>query len=194
MTRHIFRIVGVLLACMLLVTGTALAKSAQQQREEIQNLQTKALTNLYKQKPHARNVIESCYGYATISATGSQLGITGDAHGRGLAVNNHTGERIYMKMQEYKLGFGFGIKEYDLIFVFGTPDAWKNFISGKFKFGGEAGASATDSVSGGTMDGATMVDEGIWVYQTTTKGLSADVSVKGMSIYPNKKLNDKNAK
>ena len=177
------------LTLLLAFSVTAFAKSANQQRTEIQGLHTQALTNLYELSPNARDVINNAYGYATISATGSQLGLLGGAHGRGLAVNNRTGEQLYMKMEAYQVGIGLGVKEYDLIFVFGTKHAWDSFISGKFKVGGAAEASATDGYSGGAIEGADIVAKDTWVYQVTTKGLAVGAMLKGLSIYPNRKLN-----
>ena len=100
-----------------------------------------------------------------------------------------TGARVYMKMEAYQLGIGLGVKEYDLIFVFGSQHAWESFISGKFKVGGSAEASATDGYSGGAIEGADIVGKDIWVYQVTTKGLAVGAAIKGLSIYPNRKLN-----
>lgn len=170
------------------------AKEAQKiakEKGEIDALSQKILTRLYAKQPNAQNVIKKCYGYATIGATGTQFGILGDSHGRGIAINNETGEKIYLSMKEYKLGIGIGIKEFDLIFVFATPDAWKLLTNGKFKFGGEAEAAATDNINGASLEGAVAVDKGMWVYQSTTKGLTVGLNLKGLDIYPNKKLNEK---
>ena len=183
------RLIIVTLTLLLALSVTAFAKSADQQRAEIQELQAKALDHLYDLTPNAHEVLDNCYGYATISATGSQLGLLGGAHGRGLAVNKETGEHLYMKMEAYQLGIGLGVNEYDLIFILGSKDAWDSFISGEFKVGGSAEASATDGYSGGTIEGADIVAKDIWVYQVTTKGLAVGVAIKGMSIYPNRKLN-----
>ncbi|WP_039957441.1 YSC84-related protein [Selenomonas infelix] len=183
------RLIVLTLTLLLAFSVTAFAKSANQQRTEIQELHTQALTNLYELSPDARDVINNAYGYATLSATGSQLGLLGGAHGRGLAVNNRTGEQLYMKMEAYQVGIGLGVKEYDLIFVFGTKHAWDSFISGKFKVGGAAEVSATDGYSGGAIEGADIVAKDTWVYQITTKGLAVGAMLKGLSIYPNRKLN-----
>ena len=182
------KIFGMFILSMLFMTSVQ-AKSVEKQREEIDALSQKVLTRLYEKYPNSERVIKFCYGYATLGATGSQTGFTGDSHGRGIAFNNETGEKVYMKMQEFKLGFGVGIKEFDLVFVFGTKESWDNFISGKFKFGVEANAAATDSIKGASLDGASMVGQNMWVYQNTTKGVSIAATLKGMNIYPNKKLN-----
>ncbi len=118
-----------------------------------------------------------------------KLGIFGDAHGRGLAINNETGERLYMRMKEMGLGLGLGVKEYDLIFVIGTEAAWNSFISGDIKFASAAEAAASDGVTGDSIEGASIAAKGVWVYQITKKGLTLDASIKGTKIYPDKKLN-----
>jgi lipid-binding SYLF domain-containing protein len=118
-----------------------------------------------------------------------KLGLFGSAHGRGLAVNNQTGEKVYMRMQEMGIGLGLGVKEYDLIFVIGTEQAWQSFIAGDIKFASAADASASDGQAGGAVEGASIAAKGIWVYQMTKKGLSLDASIKGTKIYADKKLN-----
>lgn len=161
------------------------------EQAEIQELSTKALNNLYEKVPASKRVIKDCYAYATLSNTGMKLGIFGDAHGRGLAVNNVTGEKIYMRMNEMGIGLGLGVKEYDLIFVISTENAWKSFISGDIKFASAAEAGASDGKAGGSVEGASIAANGVWVYQMTKKGLTLDASIKGTKIYADKKLNGK---
>ena len=159
------------------------------ERAKIDELSEKALANLYEKVPSAERVIENCYAYATLSNTGMKLGIFGDAHGRGLAVNNETGERLYMRMKEMGVGLGLGVKEYDLIFVIGTETAWNSFVSGDIKFATSAEAAASDGATGDSIEGASIAAKGIWVYQITKKGVALDASIKGTKIYPDKKLN-----
>jgi len=99
MGKITLRLLAVTLMLMLALSGAVLAKSADQQRAEIGRLHTKALTNLYEVNPNAQDVIAGSYGYATISSTGAKIGLFGSAHGRGLAVNNVTGARVYIKME-----------------------------------------------------------------------------------------------
>ncbi|MBQ1808551.1 MAG: hypothetical protein IIZ87_03360, partial [Selenomonas sp.] len=119
MKKILTLVMTTLLLCML--TATSFAATSQEkinkERAEIDNLSVQALHRLYAKVPSAENVINSCYAYATLSNTGMKLGLFGSAHGRGLAVNNQTGEKVYMRMQEMGVGLGLGVKEYDLIFV-----------------------------------------------------------------------------
>ena len=160
----------------LVTASTVFAATAAEKRAQINQLHDKALANLYAKYPHAQRVINNCYAYATLSNTGIKLGIFGDAHGRGVAINNQTGERL-------------GAKEYDLVFLISNREAWDNFIAGKIRFGASADASATDGVSGGAIDGATYAAPGVWVFQMTTKGVAVEATLKGTKIYKDKKLN-----
>ena len=159
------------------------------ERAKIDELSEKALTNLYAKIPSAKRVIQDAYAYATLSNTGMKLGLFGDAHGRGLAVKKDTAEKVYMRMNEMGVGLGLGVKEYDLIFVMETEDAWRSFISGDIKFATSAEAAAGDGKASASIEGASIAGKGLWVYQLTKKGLAVDASIKGTKVYPYKKLN-----
>ena len=191
MKKILTLVMTTLLLCML--TATSFAATSQEkinkERAEIDNLSVQALHRLYAKVPSAENVINSCYAYATLSNTGMKLGLFGSAHGRGLAVNNQTGEKVYMRMQEMGVGLGLGVKEYDLIFVIGTEKAWNAFIAGDITFASSADASASDGEAGGAIEGASIAANGVWVYQMTKKGLALEASINVTKIYADKKLN-----
>lgn len=180
---------AVTLMLCLFTAATVNAASPAQQRKEIDELSQKALNLLYEKYPHARRVINNCYAWATLSNSGVKVLFVGSSHGRGVAVNNQTGERVYLHMKELSAGLGVGAKEYNLIFLINTRDAWDNFIIGKTRFGASAEASADDSVNGGTIEGADYVAPGVWVFQMTTKGLALEATLKGTKIYKDKNLN-----
>lgn len=165
------------------------AAKAVKERAEIEQLSEQALERLYEKVPSAQRVINNSYAYATLSNTGIKLGIFGSAHGRGIAVNNQTGERVYMRMRESSAGFGLGVKEYDLIFVIANKEAWDSFTKNNWKVGGSAEAAASDGKAGDAIEGAIIVRNGVWVYQMTKKGLALEAAIKGTHIYPDKDLN-----
>ena len=151
-------VLATLLLCMFTATAFAASSySVAKQRQQIDELHAKTLEKLYAKYPHANRVIDECYAYATLSNSGVKILFVGSDHGRGLAINNQTGEKVYLHMEELSAGLGFGAKEYDLIFLINTPDAWENFIAGKTRFGASAEASADDGVNGGTIEGAEYV-------------------------------------
>lgn len=185
-----FLVTLTVLMCLLTATTAFAAKdSAAEQRWQIDQLSAKTLDKLYAKYPHARRVIDNCYAWATLSNSGVEVLFIGSSHGRGVAVNNRTGERVYLRMKELSAGLGIGAKEYNLIFLINTPEAWENFIVGKTRFGASAEASADDGYSGGTIEGAEYVAPGVWVFQMTTKGLALEATLKGTKIYKDKKLN-----
>ena len=191
MKKMLAMLMAALLICLMSATAFAATSPDKiaKQRAEIDTLSVQALQRLYNKVPSAQNVIKNCYAYATLSNTGIKLGLLGDAHGRGLAINNDTGEKVYMRMKEMGIGLGLGVKEYDLIFVISTEKAWNAFIAGDLKFASSAEASASDGQAGGAIEGASIAANGIWVYQITKKGLALDASIKGTKIYADKKLN-----
>ena len=150
-------VLATLFLCMFTATALAKSDSVAEQRRQINELHEKTLEKLYAKYPHAQRVINECYAYATLSNSGAEILFVGSDQGRGLAINNETGERVYLHMKELSAGLGLGAKEYDLIFLINTPDAWENFIVGKTRFGASAAASADDGVNGGTIEGAEYV-------------------------------------
>ena len=188
--KKIFAMLTVLLCLLTATTALAASKnSVAEQRKQIDQLSAKTLEKLYAEYPHAQRIINECYAWATLANSGVKVLFIGSSHGRGVAVNNQTGERVYLRMKELSAGLGLGAKEYNLIFLLNTREAWENFIIGKTRFGASAGASADDGVSGGSIEGAEYVAPGVWVFQMTTKGLTLEATLKGTKIYKDKKLN-----
>ena len=189
MKRSKFLMVLLVGIVLLATTATALAATVQEQRQETRHKVSETLNKLYERKPSARTALKNAEGYAVFVSTGIKIGIIGHSHGRGLAHNNKTGEEIFMRMKEYQAGLGVGIKEYALIFAFIDKTAWDRFTSSKWSFGGQADVTADDGVNGGSFEGAVQAAPGSFVYQMTTKGLAAELSLKGTNYYRDKKLN-----
>lgn len=182
----------ILFALVLMTASTVFAKkSPDEVRAKLDEMSVQVLERMYQKYPSSEESVKNAYAYCTISASAVKWGLIGDDHGRGVAVNKQTNERIYMKMKEVTLGINVGAKEYDLLFVIQNKEAWERFISGSIKFGGEASAQASDGVSGGTVADASILAKGVWVYQLDKKGLAVELSFKGMRISPFRSLNPK---
>ena len=139
----------VLFALVLMTASTVFAKKSPDEiRAKLDEMSTQVLERMYEKYPSSRAAVGNSYAYCTISASGVKWGLVGDDHGRGVAVNKQTDEKIYMKMKEVSLGVNFGAKEYDLLFVIINEESWKRFISGNIKFGTEVSAQASDGVNG----------------------------------------------
>ena len=182
----------ILFALVLMTASSVFAKkSPEQVRAKLDEMSVQVLDRMYQKYPSSEEAVKDAYAYCTISASGVKWGLIGDDHGRGVAVNQQTNERIYVKMSEVTVGINFGAKEYDLLFVIQDQKAWERFISGNIKFGSEASAQASDGVSGGTIADAKVIARGVWVYQLDKKGLAVELSFKGARISPYRTLNPK---
>ena len=188
MKQKIFRLI--LFALVLITASSAYAKETPEQlRAKLNEMSGQVLERMYQQYPETKDAVKDVYAYCTISASGVKMGIFGDDHGRGVVVNNDTDERTYVKMKEVSVGLNLGAKEYDLLFLIANKQAWERFISGNIKFGNEVSAQASDGVKGETFAKATIVANGVWVYQLDKKGLAVEFSLKGAKISKYKNLN-----
>lgn len=179
----------ILFALVLMTASTVAAKETPEQlRAKLDDMSQQVLTRMYQKYPSAERAIKKTYAYCTISASSVKWGFFGDDRGRGVAVNNETGKRVYVKMKEVSLGVNFGAKEYDLLFLITNKKAWDSFVSGKIKFSTEVSAQASDGVTGDSFADATIIADGVWVYQVDKKGLAVELSFKGAHISPIKEL------
>lgn len=178
---------AVAVACLLVRSSQAASKAEQQ--EDITKMAQQTLQQLYKAKPAAEDAVEKAAGYAVFSDTGVKILFGGSGKGQGVAVNNHTGQKTYMKMVELQAGLGFGVEKFRNIFVFETLSAMNSFINEGWQFGGQATAAAVTAKSGGSMAGAASVADGVWLYQLTEKGLNVSITATGAKYYKDSALN-----
>jgi lipid-binding SYLF domain-containing protein len=115
--------------------------------------------------------------------------IAGGGTGSGVAVNNKTKSEVFMKMAEIQAGLGFGIKKFQLVWVFDTEQALDQFVNSGWEFGGQATAAATTGNQGAAYQGAVAIAPNIWLYQMTDKGLALELTAKGTKYYKDKDLN-----
>ena len=111
-------------------------------------------------QPSARKAVESAAGYAAFSNFGMKILVAGGGSGKGIAVNNKTKATTYMKMAEVQAGLGFGVKKFQLVWVFETEKALNNFVNSGWEFGGQATASAKAGDKGAAYQGAVSVCTG----------------------------------
>ena len=178
-----------LMTLMVGISNAAFAETPDETRAKLNKMSTEVLERMYKNFPQVKGYVENAYAYVTISSSSVKLGFWGTDRGRGIAVNNVTGKKVYVKMSEVTVGLNIGAKEYDLLFIVDNEDAWNKLIYGNVKFGTEATATASDSVNGKTYTDATIVSDGVWVYQVNKKGLAVELTIKGGRISPYRTLN-----
>ena len=169
--------------------GIALGASKAEEQAEVRKAAQEALTAVYKVQPSARKAVESAAGYAAFSNFGMKILIAGGGSGEGVAVNNKTKAMTYMKMAELQAGLGFGIKKFQLVWVFETEKAINDFVNSGWEFGAQATAAAKAGDKGAAYQGAVAVAPGVWLYQLTEKGLALELTAKGTKYYKDGDLN-----
>jgi lipid-binding SYLF domain-containing protein len=175
---------------MVLVSGCATpGKSDVDKRAEVRAMASDTLARLYAEQPSARTAVERAAGYGAFSNFGLKILVAGGGSGSGLIVDNSSGQETFMKVLEVQAGLGAGIKKYQLVLVFETEQALRDFIDSGWQFGGQATASVQMDGSGTGLTGAVAVAPGIWVYQLTDDGIALELTLKGTRFYRDEQLN-----
>jgi lipid-binding SYLF domain-containing protein len=169
--------------------GVALAATKDESKAEVRKSAQQALAALYKAQPSARKAVESAAGYAAFSNFGMKLLVAGSGTGKGMAVNNKSKAETYMKMVEVQAGLGFGVKKFQVVWVFETEAALSNFINSGWELGAQATASAKSGDKGAAYQGALSVAPGVWLYQLTGDSLALELTAKGTKYYKDTDLN-----
>jgi len=180
-----------LIVPVLIVAGavSVLAETKAEKQAKARQKADATLQRLYKQHPSAQAAIKKAVGYAVFNNGGAKILIAGGGRGKGIAVENATRKVTYMKMREIQAGLGMGIKKFSVIFVFATKRAFDNFIDGNWEFGGQTTAAAKTGSGGGSLEGAGVVSEGVWMYQMTDKGVALELTAKSTKYSKDDDLN-----
>lgn len=190
MRRNTFiKTITILIVLMVMTIAVASAATVEEKRQAIRNVTNETLNEIYSVQPKARDAVANAAGYAAFTITDAKLVFFGGGGGKGLAVNNSTGQETFMGTGDVQVGFGLGIKKYEVLFVFETEKALADFVNSGWELGGQATLAATDSVSGGSLDGAVSVGPDVWMYQLTDKGLEASLTVRGIRYFKDNALN-----
>ena len=154
-----------------------------QQRNQVREMAREGLSALYEIQPAARYAIEHAAGYGVFSVMGLKIFFAGGMTGKGLVHDHRTHRDTFMKMVQAQAGLGFGAVKDRIIWVFETRQAMRDFINTGWEFGGKAQVSAMVQEQGGTFAGAISVAPGVWVYQLTETGLSAELTITGTKYF-----------
>lgn len=184
------RALGIAMAVALLATSfMCFAESKEDKQAKIRKAVDQTLQDLYKLQPAARGAIQSAAGYAAFKNFGTNVLVVSTASGSGIAVDNKTKQETFMKMVSAGAGLGMGVKDFRVIFVFGTEKAFNNFLNSGWSGSGQADAAAKAGKSGGAYSGAAEVAPDVWVYQITKNGLALQLTLQGTKYYKDNDLN-----
>jgi len=161
----------------------------EQEKKEIRQKSKEILTQLYKVQPNAKASINKAAGYAVFSNFGMKIFVVGSGKGKGVAVDNKTKKEVFMDMLELQAGLGMGVKKFNLVWVFETPQALATFMNSGWELGGQTSAAAKAGGKGGSFQGAIAVAPGVWLYQLTEAGLALELTAKGTKYYKDDDLN-----
>jgi lipid-binding SYLF domain-containing protein len=160
-----------------------------EQRASVRAMANETLGQVYQQYPGARRQIGQAAGYAVFSNFGLKVLFMGSATGEGIAVKNPTRRETFMRMVELQPGYGFGVQQFRLVFVFETPQAYDQFVNSGWEFGANVMASAQSSTQQMGSELGVSVSPGVRMYQLSNQGAIVGVSITGAKYYPDANLN-----
>jgi lipid-binding SYLF domain-containing protein len=178
------------LTVIFLTAGLSSAKdSPEEKRDKTVKMADETLQDLYKLQPSSRDAIQRSAGYAVFNNMGAHLLLVSTQRGAGVAVNSKTGQDTFMKMISAGAGLGLGVKDYRVIFAFGTAEALAKFLDSGWAGSVETDAAAKVKNTGGAYSGAIVVAPDVWVYQITKNGLALQLTLQGTKYYKDDDLN-----
>ena len=157
-------------------------------KERIQN-NSEILNKLYRYDPKAKKMIQRSYGYATFTNFGVNLIILSAEGGKGLAYNNKTKKYTYMNMASGGLGFGLGVKEFTIIFLFQNKKVFDDFVDFGWEANAQADIAAKAGENGGAINAAITVAPGIRLYKLTKNGIALQATIQGTKYWKDDDLN-----
>ena len=117
--------------------------------------------------------------------------INGDEQGGGgfgMVHDNNLDKTTYMKMAEFGVGLGLGVKDFRAVFIFNDASTMRTFTTSGWEWGGEADAAAKLGDQGGAAEAAGDIGP-IEVYQITKNGVALSATVSGTKYWKDTALN-----
>lgn len=158
------------------------------QRASILRVGDAALSELYRAKPEVKGIIENAAGYAVFSDFGFRSMPMADARAMGVAVNNRTGRETFMKMVQLQSGPAANIPRFRMVLVFETERAFSVFTKSAWILGPSVMAAAVPDDRIGPFSGATMLQQGMHVYQLDQHGVLVGFTVTDVMFYRDREL------
>ena len=151
---------------------------------KIDETSDEVLQQLFSENPKSKELYARSYGWAAFDNLKLAFGFSGGG-GNGVAVENNTGKRTYMKMGTAGVGVGLGINKYQVVFLMEDAQTFNNFV----EKGWQADAGATAAAGKSAAEVKTDFVNGLAIYQLTETGLMLNADIAGTKYWKNKKLN-----
>jgi lipid-binding SYLF domain-containing protein len=162
-------------------------KTGEEQSEAIDALAERTLKDLYKQEPKSKEEMGNSVGYAIMKNKFTKIPIVGAGSGYGVAINNKTEEKTYLKIVRFDIGGGYGLRSVRVVLIFQNEKKFEDFINGVWtaRAGAEAGAKVKDeAVSGIAGNDNLPSDKGYTIHFIIDEGASATVTVSLIHVKP----------
>ena len=159
-------------------------------RAKLDAMASQALDRLLAERPDVAPLVGASYGYAVFDTRQVKLGLAG-GYGRGVAVDNTTGERTYMRMASAGVGvrLGFGGFDTQFVILFETPFAYHKFVTQGLDASAEASTMAGDKHERMALG----FEDGRAVFVLTQQGWKVAAGLTGSRYWPDKALNEGSA-
>ena len=153
-------------------------------------MKNNTLAELYAKKPYAKQLVENASGYAVFSSFNTQLLIVGSGNGFGVAVDNSSGDNIYMRMAEGGVGLGVALKDFREVIVFNNKAVFIEFVTEGWNYGAQGDAAAKYKDDGGSSSGEVPLNSDIVVFQMTKDGIALRASIGASKVWIDDELNN----
>ncbi|MDD2356524.1 MAG: hypothetical protein PHX13_01265 [Thiovulaceae bacterium] len=179
----------VMITMIMMFSGFWSGKSDMELRQDRLTTSKETLGLVYKYAPDSRKMIANAYGYATFSNLGVNLILLSAEGGKGVAHNNQTGQNIYMNMASGGVGFGLGVKDFRIVFIFENKKVFDNFVTNGWEANAQADAAAKAGNDGGALNASITVEPGVRIYKLTQNGLALQATIQGTKYWKDEDLN-----
>lgn len=188
MNRITFLISSLLVATLIASCATRPRNTAEDHRSAILQVHDNTIAEFSQLKDSGKAEIEAAPGYAVFNSAGINLLLVSGGGGRGVVVDNRTGENTFMNMAEIGAGLGIGVEDVRVIFIFHNAAALDDFIANGVTIGASATAAAKIDDRGDAGSGEVVLND-MSIYQITDNGLALDLMVSGTKYWPDSNLN-----
>ncbi|MEL7087132.1 MAG: hypothetical protein AAGL98_01620 [Planctomycetota bacterium] len=174
-----------------LLTGcvSPAGNTAVDQRLEILRQHDAIVREFVAEHPYGEEQLDDSAGYATTTNIQTQVLFVGGGNGYGVAVDNESGEKTFLKSSEIAGGPGVGVATYRTLLVFRGADDYDRFVDGKWIYQAEADATAQlDSVGGGAQATGEF-KQPVTIYHMGGSGLQAKATLGRVKFEPDDRLN-----
>jgi lipid-binding SYLF domain-containing protein len=184
----------------------------EEQRAEILTEKDRIVKKVAETNPEVLEKIESAEGYATFNALNVNLLLVATARGKGVVVDNQSGEVTFMSVTSIGGGLGAGLKDMRALMIFNDRSTMDQFVNTGWQFGASADASLKSGDKGGAIgegialsadeDGGTdtalgagasealAANTSIEIYRITEAGIALQATIAGTKYNQIEELNE----